>query len=231
MGLYDISKATTLSATELSSLRVTGVGQEISDKIAEFRGNSQKVTAGVLIGVENGQVKGSKWVVVGNLGKTDVHTQRLGGDRGKMITIDLSDLSRFKFDADTDPRNGANMSQWIDVKDLMTKIKTRDKVVTTDPKAMGEDSFIASGGCSVRLTVLPTGAGKACLWMGAAPGSPQSIKVKAQEKGLEENAATIPTVAVKLGSKSENSVKIGMAPAEGQSISKGWGAYPLLLVS
>ena len=49
MGLYDISKATTLSATELSSLRVTGVGQEISDKIAEFRGNSQKVTAGVLI--------------------------------------------------------------------------------------------------------------------------------------------------------------------------------------
>ena len=67
--------------------------------------------------------------------------------------------------------------------------------------------------------------------MGAAPGSPQSIKVKAQEKGLEENAATIPTLAVKLGSKSENSVKIGMAPAEGQSISKGWGAYPLLLVS
>ena len=231
MGLYDISKATTLSATELTSLRVTGVGQEISDKIAEFRGNSQKVTAGVLIGVENGQVKGSKWVVVGNLGKTDVHTQRLGGDRGKMITIDLSDLSRFKFNADTDPRNGANMSQWIDVKDLMTRIKTRDKVVTTDPKAMGEDSFIASGGCSVRLTVLPTGAGKACLWMGAAPGSPQSIKEAAQVKGLEDSAATIPTVAVKLGSKSENSVKIGMAPAEGQSISKGWGAYPLLLVS
>ena len=231
MGLYDISKATTLSTTELTSLRVTGVGQEISDKIAEFRGNSQKVTAGVLIGIENGQIKGSKWVVVGNLGKTDVHTQRLGGDRGKMITIDLSDLSKFKFNADTDPRNGANMSQWIDVKDLMTKIKTRDKVVTTDPKAMGEDSFITSGGCSVRLTVLPTGAGKACLWMSAAPGSPHSIKVKAQEKGLEENAATIPTVAVKLGSKSENSVKIGMAPAEGQSISKGWGAYPLLLVS
>ncbi len=123
------------------------------------------------------------------------------------------------------------MSQWIDVKDLMTKIKTRDKVVTTDPKSMGEDSFISSGGCSVRLTVLPTGAGKACLWMGAAPGSPQSIKMKAQEKGLEENASTIPTVAVRLGSKSETSVKIGMAPAEGQSISKGWGAYPLLMVS
>jgi len=231
MGLYDISKATTLSATELSSLVVAGVGQEISDKIAEFRGNSQKVTAGVLIGVENGQIKGSKWVVVGNLGKAEVHTQRLGGDRGKMITIDLSDLSKFKFNSDTDPRNGANMSQWVDVKDLMTRMKTRDKVVTTDPKAMEQDSFIAGGGCSVRLTILPTGAGKACLWMSAAPGSPHSIKVKAQEKGLQETASTIPTVAVKLGSKAETSVKIGMTPAEGQSISKGWGAYPLLMVS
>ena len=132
MGLYDISKATTLSATELSSLVVAGVGTGISDKIEEFRGNSQKVTAGVLIGVENGQIKGSKWVVVGNLGKAEVHTQRLGGDRGKMITMDLSDLSRFKFAWDTDPRNRANRSQWIDIKDLMSKIKTKDKVVTTD---------------------------------------------------------------------------------------------------
>ena len=39
MGLYDISKATTLSTTELTSLRVTGVGQEISTKMAEFSGN------------------------------------------------------------------------------------------------------------------------------------------------------------------------------------------------
>ena len=212
-------------------MKVSGVGTEISTKIAEFSGNSQKPTAGILIGVENGKTKGSKWVLVGNLGKADVHTQRLGGDRGKMITIDLSDLSRFKFNADVDPRNGANRSQWIDVKDLMMKIRTRDKEVTTDPKAMEEDSFIAGGGCSVRLTVLPTGAGKACLWMGAAPGSPQSIKEAAQVRGLEDNAATIPTVGVKLGNKSENSVKIGMAPAEGQHISKGWGAYPLLLVS
>ena len=66
-----------------------------------------------------------------------------------MITIDLSNLSRFKFNADVDPRNGANRSQWIDVKDLMMNIRTRDKEVTTDPKAMEEDSFIAGGGCSV----------------------------------------------------------------------------------
>ena len=91
----------------------------------------------------------------------------------------------------------------------MVKIETRDNTVTTDPKSMEEDSFITEGGCSVRLTILPTGAGKAALWMGAAPGSPQRIKEVAQKKGLEASAATIPTVAVKLGSKSEPVPRLG----------------------
>ena len=95
MGLYDITKATTMSTSKLASLKVSGVGTEISTKLAEFSGNSQKPTAGVLMAVENGQIKGSKWVLVGDLGKADVHTQRLGGDRGKMVTMDLSDLSKF----------------------------------------------------------------------------------------------------------------------------------------
>ena len=107
------------------------------------------------------------------------------------------------------------------VQELMIKIESsRDKTVTTDPKTMEEDDFIKQGGCSMRVTILPTGAGKAALWMGAAPGSPTMIKEVAQKKGLEASAATIPTVAVKLGSKSESCAKIRVAPAEGKPLQR-----------
>ena len=231
MGVYDISKATTLSTSELASLKVTGM-VEFKNKMADFSGGAQIPTAGVLMAVESGKVKGSKWVLTGDLGQASVHTQRLGGDRGQTVTLDLSDLTKFRFDGETDPRNGANRSDWVPVQELMVKIESsRDKTVTTDPKSMEEDNFIKKGGCSVRVTILPTGAGKAALWMGAAPGSPTMIKEVAQKKGLEASAATIPTVAVKLGSKSESCAKIRVAPAEGKPVSKGWGIYPLLLVS
>ena len=73
MGVYDISKATTLSTSELASLKVTGV-VEFKTKMADFSGSAQNPTAGVLMAVENGQVKGSKWVLTGDLGQAAVHT-------------------------------------------------------------------------------------------------------------------------------------------------------------
>ena len=97
MGVYDISKATTLSTSELASLKVTGL-VEFKNKMANFSGGAQIPTAGVLMAVESGKVKGSKWVLTGDLGQASVHTQRLGGDRGQTVTLDLSDLTKFRFD-------------------------------------------------------------------------------------------------------------------------------------
>lgn len=71
--------------------------------------------------------------LIGELEKVDVHTQRLGGDRGKMVALDLSDLSKFRFPGDEDPRNGVNRSEW-------------DKKVFIDKKAnkRGLDVYTAA---------------------------------------------------------------------------------------
>ena len=178
MVLYDISKVFTLTCQELDRLRVMGVGTEINAKLAECGGETAGATAAILMSVENGTIKGCKWLLSGGFGEVAVPTQRLGGERGKTVMLDLRDLSRFNFPGDEDPRNAVNRSEWMPASSVVSKIITRDKRVITDKKDIEEDEMMAAGGFSVRITVLPMRVGRVAIWMGAAPGSPTSIKAE-----------------------------------------------------
>ena len=90
--------------------------------------------------------------------------------------------------------------------------------------------MMAAGGFSVRITVLPMRVGRVAIWMGAAPGSPTSIKAEAEKRGLDAYAASIPTLGVQLGSKGTNPAPARMCPSEGEILSKKWGMYPLIMV-
>ena len=54
----------------------------------------------------------------------------------------------------------------------------------------------------------------------AASGTHGSIKEEADNRGLDAHAAVIPTMAVQLGDKANNWVKIRMCLAEGDLVSK-----------
>ena len=106
MGLFDNTRADTLSNQELAGLKVAEVGLEVKAKKAECNSYATNPTAAVLMSLEKGKGKICRWALSGGLGEVAVHTQRLGGDRCKMVILDLSDLSKFKFLGDEDPRNG-----------------------------------------------------------------------------------------------------------------------------
>ena len=230
MVLYDIKSATTLTVPELDRLRVRGVGLEVNAKLAECGVEPTGVPAAIIMAIEKSKIKGCKWALTGGFDPVTVPTQRLGGERGKQVVLDLSDLTRFSFPGDQDPRNGVNRSEWMPASQLVSKIIKRDKEEITDKKEIEEDELMAKGGFSVRLTILPVGVGQVAVWMGAAPGDAAHIKAEAEKRGLDEYSATIPTLGVPLGPKQKSSqASARMCPAEGDLVSKKWGMYPLLL--
>ena len=124
MVFYNISKASTLTHQELERLRVMGVGMAINAKLAECGREAAEVTACILMSVEQGKIKGCKWLLSGGLGEVSVPTLRLGGKRGKTVKLDLKDLSRFDFPGDEDPREGVNRSEWMPAASVVKERKT-----------------------------------------------------------------------------------------------------------
>jgi hypothetical protein len=61
--------------------------------------------------VEEGKVRGLRWTLVVDMGMVEVSNHRLVGARGVIVTVDLTDMSKFIFPGTT--RNGAIRSEWI----------------------------------------------------------------------------------------------------------------------
>ena len=100
---------------------------------------------------------------------------------------------------------------------------------TKDPKEIAENPNMKQGGFSVRMTVLPISPGRVCLWMGAAPGTPDMIKEAAGANGANEYSGSIPTVCISLRKKA-NEVMGGMVPKEKDlGLARKWVMYPLLM--
>ena len=230
MVFFNISKASMLTHQELERLKVMGVGMAVNAKLAECGREAAEVSACILMSIEQGKIKGCKWLLSGGLGEVSVPTLRLGGERGKTVNLDLKDLTAFNFPGDEDPREGVNRSEWMPAASVVSKILTRDKRTLVDKKDIEEDEFMLSGGFSIRITVLPIKVGRVAIWVGAAPGSPTTIKEEAEKRGLTAHAATIPTLGIQLVGKGNNPVQARMSPSEGELLSNNWGMYPLLLV-
>ena len=162
------------------------------------------------------------------MGMVDVSTHRLDGARGVIVTVDLTDMSKFIFPGAT--RNGANRSEWIEGGLLATKMITEDAIIT-DKHTLANIDYFTEGGFSLRAVVVPIGMGQTLIWVGAAPGTPSWIKGEAESRGLTGYASNIPTFSVKLVKKSKTNEAEGlMKPMEGDLVAKKWGMYPLLQV-
>jgi hypothetical protein len=81
---------------------------------------------------------------VGDIGLVEVSTHRLDGARGVVVTVDLTDMSKFIFPAATDPRNGANRSEWIEGGTLAVKMVTEDNDIITDKNTLANIDYFTN---------------------------------------------------------------------------------------
>ena len=231
MAVFDTSEATVLTPDEMRLLVVEGSGAAIKEKLESCGAEDGELCAAIVLSVKGGKVKGSRWTVHGDLGLVEISTHRLDGARGVIVTVDLTDMTQFEFPATTDPRLGANRSEWVEGVTLAVKFVTEDKDVITDKNTLTNLDYFVNGGFSIRAVVVPISMGQMMVWIGAAPGTPDWIKSEAEKRGLTGYEANIPTFAVKLLKKSKTNEAEGlMKPGEGDLISKSWGMYPLLQV-
>ena len=88
--------------------------------------------------------------------------------------------------------------------------------------------FDKKKGFSLRLTVIPLAMGLVTVWLGAAPGTPDTIKKAAADHGLTEASALIPTTAVKLTKGKGMEAKGKFRPVESAIPGTGKGDVPLV---
>ena len=62
----------------------------------------------ILINGEAGKIRGTRWMVSGDLGWVVLSAHRLEGVRYKNAYINCSDLAKFSFPSDSDPRTYGN---------------------------------------------------------------------------------------------------------------------------
>ena len=130
MVCFDTTEAAALSNEEMEKLVVRGSGSDIKAKLEACGATGGEVCAAIIISVEAGKVKGSRWTLVGDMGMVDVSTHRLDGARGVIVTVDLTDMTKFIFPGVTDPRNGSNRSE------VMESITLANKMVTENEPSM-----------------------------------------------------------------------------------------------
>jgi hypothetical protein len=94
----------------MEKLMVVEAGSDIKAKLEACCAMGGEVCAAIIVSVEGGKVKGSRWTLVGDMGMVDVSTHRLDGARGVIVTVDLTDMTKFILPGVTDTRNGANRS-------------------------------------------------------------------------------------------------------------------------
>ena len=124
----------------------------------ERRGSvATRATGTVLVVIEKGQIKGSRWVVTGNLGPVWVTGDKLGLPKSVEVSIDMSNLADWEFPTDGDPRTNSNQSEWRDGSTVTTILKDGTKVVD-DPTLIKSHAMMTSPGFALRLTVAPARA-------------------------------------------------------------------------
>ena len=114
-------RQTPLSPMEWDSLTVSGTGLQICSALQRKGTKPDSPCAAILIKVEGGKIMGSRWVVSGDLGQVVLSAHRLGGGRNKNVYIDCSDLAKFTFPSDSDPRTYGNLSHWKNGVDITSR--------------------------------------------------------------------------------------------------------------
>ena len=110
---FKLNKPRVLSYRELESLVVTGTGLNIGAMLRKHGAMPGEPCAAVMEAIEAGKIKGSYWLVEGNFGTVVFSTGRVGGHRNLNVEWNLTDLSKFVFPSDPDPRDYSNLSYLV----------------------------------------------------------------------------------------------------------------------
>ena len=140
---------------------VTGAGLNIGVMLTKHGAVAGEPCAAIMVAIEAGKVKGSSWLMEGNLGTVVFSTVREEGHRNLNVEVNLDNLSRFVFPTDSDPRHYSNLSNWTEGVSLVTRLKDGSQDLT-DPEDIKKHSLFQDGkaGFGLRLTVLPLAMGK-----------------------------------------------------------------------
>jgi hypothetical protein len=144
-------------------------------------------------------------------------------EEGVEVSLKFEDLSVIRWATEGEVRN---VSAWLQEKDVsVTYMKGEDKIETTEKAKYGIGDF------TIRFTVLPAAVDQSLLYAGILPFSKAVLDGKVKACGRTLEAATIPTVALKLfksGNKWTNGHPIKLLPTEGPRDKIGLGVLPLI---
>ena len=86
-------------------------------------------TGSIVLNVEAGRCKGSRWFLTGDLGFIVIKGDKLGLKKTVEVTVDHKKLSSWSFPTEADPREKSNQSIWRDGKDVTVVIKDGSQVI------------------------------------------------------------------------------------------------------
>ena len=110
-------------------LTVSSSRNTILEELGRRGAVATRATGTVIVVIEKGQVKGSRWMVTGNLGPVWVSGEKLGLSKAVEASIDMSNLADWEFPTDGDTRTNSNQSAWRDGSSVTTsKSGTSDEI-------------------------------------------------------------------------------------------------------
>jgi hypothetical protein len=133
-----------------ANVEVPGTGTHTSNALKRAGWDGRTPMAAIQMTIDGRILKGTQWILRGNLGEVTFPLQRIQPDKSLKVTLDLSDLSKVSFPTTVDPtKGGGNHSLWIDGITLATKLET-GATILTETSAIKSSSFMKSSGFSLR---------------------------------------------------------------------------------
>ena len=133
-----------------ANVEVTGTGPPVKNALKRGGWDGKTPIATVVISVDKQTVSRAEWLLRGTLNEISVPMKRLSGDQKMALTLDLGDLSVFKFPTLTSPGVGApNHSAWCNGEDLTTSL-TVGGTTLTEASAIKNSDFMRQTGFSLR---------------------------------------------------------------------------------
>ena len=133
-----------------ANVEVTGMGPPAKNALKRGGWDGKTPIASVMVSCQQGVVVGAEWLLRGTLAEVSVPMRRLSGDNKMSLTLDLTDLSVFKFPTVTNPGSGApNHSNWANGEDYTTSLTVGGTVLSESSAIKGSD-FMKNTGFSLR---------------------------------------------------------------------------------
>ena len=217
-----------LTKAVFSSLHIRGAGVQVDDALLRMGWDEADPAIAVVITVDHisTNVKGVRFETRGalaNVVKFKASDLWSKAEEGVEVSLKFEDLSVIRWATEGEVRN---VSAWLQEKDVsVTYMKGEDKIETTEKAKYGIGDF------TIRFTVLPAAVDQSLLYAGILPFSKAVLDGKVKACGRTLEAATIPTVALKLfksGNKWTNGHPIKLLPTEGPRDKIGLGVLPLI---